>query len=245
MIDFKIKAVLNPKGKRSQEGESIYLCINRKIRHYINLYLEKIPKKAWSGKPLRWVNNHYPYAESHNLVIAREIHHLKEIIQDYYKRNEVLTSEKLKKVYQVKHQGKRIRGVNGTIAPGASDSIVSYINYSLTYGGVSKKASGTKKVYVTLKNLIESYRSHAVMADIDEGLVMGFVKFLRSDATEINSDNTVAKYVDRLKVIYREYCDQYGITFKKRFLMGWMWILLRGLIKLITLMISNMSLWKV
>ncbi len=220
MIDFKIKPVLNPKGKRSQEGEAIYLCINRKTRHYINLHLEKIPKKAWSGKPLKWVNNQYPYAGSHNLVIAREIHHLKEIIQDFYKRNELLTSEKLKKIYEVKHQGKRIKGVNGEIAPGASDSIVSYIGYSLTYGAVSKKSSGTKKVYVTLKNLIKSYRSHAVMADIDEGLVMGFVKFLRSDATEINSDNTVAKYVDRLKVIYREYCDQYGITFKKRFFDG-------------------------
>lgn len=220
MIDFKIKAVLNPKGKRSSAGETIYLCINRKVRHYINLYLEKIPQKAWSGKPLKWVNNQYLYAESHNLVIAREIHHLKEIIQDYYKRNEVLTSEKLKKVYQVKHQGKRIRGVNGTSTPGASDSIVSFIDYSLTYGAVSKKASGTKKVYVTLKKLIEKYRSHAVMADLDEGLILGFVEFMRSDATDINSDTTVAKYVDRLKVIFREYCDHYGITFKKRFFDG-------------------------
>jgi integrase len=220
MIDFKIKAVLNPKGKKSSAGETIYICINRKVRHYINLSLEKIPLKAWSGKPLRWVNSQYPYSQSHNLVIAREIHHLKEIVQDYYKRNEMLTSEKLKQVYQVKHQGKRIRGVNGTSAPGASDTIVSYIDYSLTYGAASKKASGTRKVYVTLKNLIGSYRAHAVMADLDEVLIFGFVEFMRSSATDIKSDTTVAKYVDRLKVIYREYCDQYGILFKKRIFDG-------------------------
>ncbi|WP_205623562.1 tyrosine-type recombinase/integrase [Anditalea andensis] len=145
---------------------------------------------------------------------------MKEIIQDYYKRNEILTSEKLKKIYQVKHQGKRIKGVNGKIAPGASDTIVSYIDYSLAYGPVSKKASGTKKVYVTLKNLIDKYQGHSLMADIDEGLILGFVEFMRSDATEIKSDTTVAKYVDRLKVIYREYCDQYGIPFKKRIFDG-------------------------
>ena len=220
MIDFKIKPVLNPKGKRSQEGEAIYLCINRKTRHYINLHLEKIPLKAWSGKPQKWVNNQYPYAKSHNLIIAREIHHLKEIIQDYNKRNEILTSEKLKKVYEVKHQGKRIRGVNGAMAPGASDTIVSYIDYSLAHGAVSKKTSGTRKVYVTLRNLLDKYRSYALMADIEEGLILGFVEFLRSDATDIKSDTTVAKYVDRLKVIYREYCDQYGLNFKKRIFQG-------------------------
>src|SRR5690606_39932901 len=53
-----------------------------------------------------------------------------------------------------------------------------------------------------------------------EGLILGFVDFLRSDATHIKSDTTVAKYVDRLKVIYREYCDHYGITFKKRIFQG-------------------------
>ena len=220
MIDFKIKPVLNPKGKKSQKGEAIYLCINRKTRQYINLHLEKIPLKAWSGKPLKWVNSQYAFAGSHNLIIAREIHHLKEIIQDYSKRNEILTAEKLKKVYEVKHQGKRIRGVNGAMAPGASDTIVSYIDYSLAHGAVSKKTSGTKKVYVTLRNLMEKYRGQALMADIDEGLILGFVDFLRSDATDIKSDTTVAKYVDRLKVIYREYCDHYGITFKKRIFQG-------------------------
>lgn len=93
MIDFRITAVLNPKANKSPEGEGIYLCITRKVRHYINLNLEKIPKKAWSGKPLKWVNSHYPYADFHNRVIAREIHHLKEIVQDFYKRDEVLTPD--------------------------------------------------------------------------------------------------------------------------------------------------------
>ncbi|HAS57438.1 MAG TPA: hypothetical protein DCS64_02850, partial [Algoriphagus sp.] len=216
MIDFKISAVLNPKSKKSPNGEAIYLCINRKGRHYINLNLEKIPKNAWSGKPLKWVNSQYLYADFHNRVIAREIHHLKEIIQDYYKRSEVLTSDKLKNIYLVKHQGKRIKGVNGTVAPGASDKIAAYIDYSLNFGASSKKAEGTRKVYVTLKNLVDSYKSQAVMADLDEAFVLGFIDFLRSDSTDINSDTTVAKYVDRLKVIYREYCDQYGILFKKR-----------------------------
>jgi len=54
------------------------------------------------------------------------------------------------------------------------------------------------------------------MADLDEAFVLGFIDFLRSDATDVNSDATVAKYVDRLKVIYREYCGQYRIHFKKR-----------------------------
>ena len=138
MIDFKISAVLNPKSKKSPNGEAIYLCINRKGRHYINLNLEKIPKNAWSGKPLKWVNSQYLYADFHNRVIAREIHHLKEIIQDYYKRSEVLTSDKLKNIYLVKHQGKRIKGVNGTVAPGASDKIAAYIDYSLNFGASSK-----------------------------------------------------------------------------------------------------------
>lgn len=216
MIDFKITAVLNPKGKKSSEGEAIYLCINRNGRHYINLHLEKIPKNAWSGKSLKWVNSQYQYADFHNRVIAREIHHLKEIIQDFFKRSEILTAEKLKNFYLVKHQGKRIKGVNGTIAPGASDKISSYIDYSLNFGSTSKKASGTRKVYVTLKNLVGSFKSQAVMAELDEAFVLGFIDFLRSNATDINSDTTVAKYVDRLKVIYREYCDQYGILFKKR-----------------------------
>lgn len=216
MIDFKISAVLNPKGKKYSEGEAIYLCINRKGRHYINLNLEKIPKNAWSGKSLKWVNSHYQFADFHNRVIAMEIHHLKEIIQDFYKRSEVLTADKLKNIYLVKHQGKRIKGVNGTIAPGASDKISSYIDYSLKFGATKKKAEGTRKVYVTLKNLVESYKSQAVMAELDEAFVLGFIDFLRSDSTDINSDTTVAKYVDRLKVIYREYCDQYGVLFKKR-----------------------------
>jgi len=216
MIDFKISAVLNPKGKKSSEGETIYLCINRKGRQYINLNLEKIPKNAWSGKSLKWVNNQYIYADFHNRVIAREIHHLKEIIQDFYRRGEILTADKLKNIYQVKHQGKRIKGVNGTVAPGASDKIAAYIDYSLKFGASSKKAEGTRKVYVTLKNLVDSYKSQAVMADLDEAFVLGFIDFLRSESTDINSDTTVAKYVDRLKVIYREYCDQYGILFKKR-----------------------------
>jgi hypothetical protein len=73
MIDFKISAVLNPKSKKSSEGETIYLCINQKGRQYINLNLEKIPKNAWSGKPLKWVNSQYLYADFHNRVIAREI----------------------------------------------------------------------------------------------------------------------------------------------------------------------------
>jgi len=213
---MKITAVLNPKGKKLKGGEAIYLCINRKVRHYIHLKLEKIPKNAWSGKPLKWVNSQYPFADFHNRVIASEIHHLKEIVQEYYLRNEILTPEKLKNIYLVKYQGKRIKGVNGTLAPGASDTIGAFIQYSLDFGGASKKASGTKKVYVTLKNLIEDFRSQAVMADLDEAYVLGFIDYLRSDATEIKSDTTVAKYVDRLKVIYREYCDQYGIAFKKR-----------------------------
>lgn len=121
----------------------------------------------------------------------------------------------MKNFYLVKHQGKRIKGVNGTTAPGASDTISSYIDYSLNFGSTSKKKDGTKKVYVTLKNLVHSFRSQAVMAELDEAFVLGFIDFLRSKATEINSDTTVAKYVDRLKVIYREYCDQYGLPFKK------------------------------
>lgn len=216
MIDIKITAVLNPKSNKVKRGETIYLCINRKVRHYINLKLDKIPKNAWSGKPQNWVNSQYPYADFLNRVIAREIHHLKEIIQEYYIRNEVLTPEKLKNIYLVKHQGKRIKGVSGTLAPGASDTIGSYIQYSLDFGTTSKKAAGTKKVYVTLKNLVEGYRKQAVMADLDEAYVLGFIDYLRSDSTEINSDTTVAKYVDRLKVIYREYCDQYGVPYKKR-----------------------------
>jgi integrase len=162
------------------------------------------------------VNSQYQYADFHNRVIAREIHHLKEIIQDFFKRSEILTAEKLKNFYLVKHQGKRIKGVNGAIAPGASDKISSYIDYSLNFGSTSKKVVGTRKVYVTLKNLVGSFKSQAVMAELDEAFVLGFIDFLRSDATDINSDTTVAKYVDRLKVIYREYCDQYGILFKKR-----------------------------
>jgi integrase len=216
MIDFKISAVLNPKSKKSPTGEAIYLCINRNGRHYINLNLEKIPKNAWSGKPLKWVNSQFLYADFHNRVIAREIHHLKEIIQDFYRRSEVLTADKLKNIYLVKHQGKRIKGVYGTSAPGASDKISSYIDYSLKFGATKKKAEGTRKVYVTLKNLVDSYKSQAVMADLDEAFVLGFIDFLRSESTDINSDTTVAKYVDRLKVIYREFCDQYGILFKKR-----------------------------
>src|SRR5690606_9514964 len=121
---------------------------------------------------------------------------------------------------EVKHQGKRIKGVNGTLAPGARGTIVSYIDYSLAHGAPSKKPSGTKKVYVPLRNRMEKYRGQAVLADIDAGLILGFVDFLRSDATDIKSDTTVAKYVDRLKVIYREYCDHYGITFKKRIFQG-------------------------
>ncbi|MEB2780815.1 tyrosine-type recombinase/integrase [Algoriphagus sp. C2-6-M1] len=216
MIDMKITAVLNPKNKKLLGGEAIYLCINRKVRHYIHLKLDKIPKNAWSGKPLKWVNTQYLYAESHNRVISREIHHLKEIVQEFYKRDEVLTPEKLKNFYLVKYQGKKIKGVTGAAAPGASDTISSYIEYSLKYGTSSKKADGTRKIYLTLRNLVGSFRSQAVMADLDEAYVLGFIDFLRSDATDINSDTTVAKYVDRLKVIYREYCDQYGILFKKR-----------------------------
>ncbi|WP_026966589.1 tyrosine-type recombinase/integrase [Algoriphagus terrigena] len=216
MIDFKISAVLNPKSKKSPDGEAIYLCINRKGRHYINLNLEKIPKNVWSGKPLKWVNSQYLYADFYNQVIAREIYLLREIIQDFYKRSEILTAEKLKNYYLVKYKGVRIKGINGATAPGASDKISSYIDYSFNFGATSKKAAGTKKVYLTLKNLVTSYKSQAVMADLDEAYVLGFIDFLRSNATEINSDTTVAKYVDRLKVIYREYCDQYGILFKKR-----------------------------
>lgn len=216
MIDFKISAVLNPKSKKSPDGEAIYLCINRKGRHYINLNLEKIPKNVWSGKPLKWVNGQYLYADFYNQVIAREIYLLREIIQDFYKRSEILTAEKLKNYYLVKYKGVRIKGINGATAPGASDKISSYIDYSFNFGATSKKAAGTKKVYLTLKNLVTSYKSQAVMADLDEAYVLGFIDFLRSNATEINSDTTVAKYVDRLKVIYREYCDQYGILFKKR-----------------------------
>src|SRR5690606_37135341 len=75
-------------------------------------------------------------------------------------------------------------------------------------------------VYVTLRNLMDKYRGQALMADIEEGLILGLVEFLRSDATDIKSDTTVAKYVDRIKVIYREYCDHYGITFKTRIFQG-------------------------
>ncbi len=59
MIDMKITAVLNPKSKKLAGGEAIYLCINRKVRHYIHLKLDKIPKNAWSGKELKWVNSQY------------------------------------------------------------------------------------------------------------------------------------------------------------------------------------------
>ena len=115
ITDFKISAVLNSKSKRSANGETIYLCIDRKGRHFINLNLEKTPKSAWSGKSLKLVNNQYQYVEFHNRVIAREIHHLKEIIQDFFKRSEILTADKLKNFYLVKYQGKSIKGVNGTI----------------------------------------------------------------------------------------------------------------------------------
>ncbi|MBB6326929.1 integrase [Algoriphagus iocasae] len=220
MIDIKISAVLNPKAIPSSGGQGIYLCINWKVRHYINLKLEKIPKNAWSGKPTKWVNSQYQYAEFHNRVIAREIHRLKGIIQDFYKRNEVLTAEKLKNIYLVKYQGKKLKGVNGVHAPGASDKVSEFIDYSINFGATSKKVAGTKKVYVTLRKLIESYKKTSVMADVDENYVLEFVDFMRSDQTEINSDTTLAKYVDRLKVIYREYCDQYAIPFRKRIFEG-------------------------
>lgn len=216
MIDLKITAVLNPKSKKLLGGEPIYLCINRKVRCYINLKLDKIPKKAWSGKPMKWVNSHYPYADFHNRVITREIHHLKEIVQDFYKRDEVLTPEKLKNLYLVKYQGKRIKGVSGAITPGANDTITSFVEYSLKFGATSKKSAGTKKVYGTIKKLVGSFRGRAVMAELDEAFVLGFVDFLRSDATGVNSDATVAKYVSRLKVIYQEYCEHYGIHPNKR-----------------------------
>ena len=145
MIDIKISAVLNPKAIPSSGGQGIYLCINWKVRHYINLKLEKIPKNAWSGKPTKWVNSQYQYAEFHNRVIAREIHRLKGIIQDFYKRNEVLTAEKLKNIYLVKYQGKKLKGVNGVHAPGASDKVSEFIDYSINFGATSKKVAGTKK----------------------------------------------------------------------------------------------------
>ncbi|MBS9522389.1 phage integrase SAM-like domain-containing protein [Litoribacter alkaliphilus] len=214
MIDFKIKAVLNPKGKKSSQGETIYLCINRKIRQYINLGLEKIPEKAWSGKTLKWVNSYYPYAESHNRTIARAIHNLKEIIEEHSRRNEILTSEKLKKIYQVKFQGKRIKGVDGIMAPGASDTIISYIDYFLNSDRTSKLAYDTKKVYHTLKKQMERFRIHASMAEINEEFMASYVDFLLS---EKKVGVTVEKYVDRLKKIYREYCDQYEIPFKARY----------------------------
>ena len=195
MIDIKITAVLNPKSIPSSGGQGIYLCINLKVRHYINLKLEKIPEKAWSGNAPKWVNSHYPYAEFHNQVIAREIHRLKGIIQDFYKRNEILTAEKLKNVYLVKYHGKKLKGVNGVHAPGASDKVSEFIDYSINFGATSKKVPGTKKVYVTLRKLIESFKKSSVMADVDENYVLEFVDFLRSDQTEINSDTTVAKYV--------------------------------------------------
>lgn len=214
MYDFKIKAVINPKGKKSTEGESIYICINKKIRKYINLNLEKIPRQAWNGKPLKWVNNKYSYSDSHNLVINRAIHNLKEIIQDHLRRDEVLTAEKLKKIYEVKYQGKKIRGISGLMAPGASDTIVSYITYFLNSERSIKLATNTRKVYITLKKLIDRFRSHAVMSEINEEFIRSFVDFLRD---ENKVEVTVAKYVDRLKVIYKEYCDQYGVIYKKRY----------------------------
>lgn len=214
MYDFKIKAVINPKGKKSTEGESIYICINKKIRKYINLNLEKIPKQAWNGKPLKWVNNKYSYSDSHNLVINRAIHNLKEIIQDHLRRDEVLTAEKLKKIYEVKYQGKKIRGISGLMAPGASDTVTSYIGYFLNSERSIKLAPNTRKVYVTLRKLIERFRGHSVMSEINEELVRSFVDFLRS---EDKAEVTVAKYVDRLKVIYKEYCDQYGLAYKARY----------------------------
>jgi integrase len=220
MIDIKITAVLNPKSIPSAGGQGIYLCVNLKVRHYINLKLEKIPKKAWSGNAPKWVNSHYQYAEFHNRVIAREIHRLKGIIQDFYKRNEILTAEKLKNVYLVKYHGKKLKGVNGVHAPGASDKVSEFIDYSINFGSTSKKVPGTKKVYVTLRKLIEAFKKSSVMADVDENYVLEFVDFLRSDQTEINSDTTVAKYVDRFKVVYREYCDQYSIPFRKRIFEG-------------------------
>jgi len=64
MIDMKISAVLNPKSKNLAGGEAIYLCINRKARHYIHLKLDKIPKHASSGKPLKWVNSQDPIIHS-------------------------------------------------------------------------------------------------------------------------------------------------------------------------------------
>ena len=216
MTKLTIKAVLNPKGYKSPAGESIYICIYYKTRYYIHLGLEKIPAKAWSGKDLRWVNSQYYDSDNHNKVIDREILRLKEIIREHERRGEILTAEKLKNIYLVKYQGKRIKGVNGTSTPGASNTIVSFIEYSLDEGSVSKKAAGTRKVYVTLKNLISTFKSNALMADLDESFVLGFIEFMQGKGTKINSDATVAKYVDRLKVIYREYCDYYDITLKKR-----------------------------
>ena len=145
ITDFKISAVSNPKSKRSANGETIYLCIDRKGRHFINLNLEKTPKSAWSGKSLKLVNNQYQYVEFHNRVIAREIHHLKEIIQDFFKRSEILTADKLKNFYLVKYQGKSIKGVNGTIFPVASYTITSYFEYSLQFDATSKTADDTRR----------------------------------------------------------------------------------------------------
>jgi|GEM_PF-2195868 len=214
MIDFKIRAVLNPKGKTSREGEAIFICINKKVRQYINLGLEKIPKKAWTGRPLKWVNKNYPYFESHNQEIAKAIHDLKVIIQDYYRRNEVITAEKLKKVYEVKYLGKRHNGVSGDLAPGASDSITDYFDFYLKSDRSSDLKPNTKKVYHTTIKKLKAFRPHATMSDLNEEFVKSFVAFLKSENLK---DNSFEKYVQKLRKIYAEYCDQYEIAFKTRY----------------------------
>jgi len=42
---------------------------------------------------------------------------------------------------------------------------------------LQKRLSGTRKVYVTLKILLEATELMTVMADLDEVLIFGFVEF--------------------------------------------------------------------
>jgi len=50
MIDFKIKAVLNPKAKILRRRNDLYLHQQKALGTTLILSLEKDPLKAWSGK---------------------------------------------------------------------------------------------------------------------------------------------------------------------------------------------------
>jgi hypothetical protein len=217
IFDFKISAVLNPKGLKSDNGESIYICIYNKVRQYIHLGLEKIPKKAWSGETSKWVNNELLFADHFNRIIAREITRLENIIINYKNPKEPLTTEMLKNIYLVEYQGRTIKGIDPSNPIAKKQSIVSFIDYSLSNGYNEYKTEPQRERYIILKHQMQRFNSNAVMADINETFVLEFANFMRKNTTSINSDETVKKNVNSLKSIYLEFTSENRLYYYAKF----------------------------